>query len=79
VKVGNNVLLGGQSAIANQITIGDGARATGHSGITRDVKAGEIVSGSPAVPNHIYLRSSAIYKRLPEMYRMFQKLVKGIN
>lgn len=77
VKVGNNVLLGGQSAIANQITIGDGARATGHSGITRDVKAGEIVSGSPAVPNHIYLRSSAIYKRLPEMYRMFQKLVKG--
>ncbi len=74
VKVGNNVLIGGQSAIANNITVGDGARATGHSGITRNVKAGEIVSGSPAVSNHIYLRSSAIYKRLPEMYRAFKRL-----
>lgn len=74
VKVGNNVLIGGQSAIANNVTVGDNARATGHSGITHNVKAGEIVSGSPAVPNHIYLRSSAIYKRLPEMYRAFKRL-----
>ena len=77
VKVGNNVLIGGQSAIANQVTIGDGARATGHSGITRNVKAGEIVSGSPAVSNHIYLRSSAIYKRLPEMYSTLKRLLKS--
>lgn len=79
VKVGNNVLLGGQSAIANLVTIGDGARATGHSGITRDVKQGEIVSGSPAVPNHIYLRSSAIYKRLPEMYKTLKRLAKHFS
>ncbi len=76
VKVGNNVLLGGQSAVANQVRIGDGARATGHSGITHDVKSGEIVSGSPAVSNRIYLRSSAIYKRLPEMYKTLKRLIK---
>jgi UDP-3-O-[3-hydroxymyristoyl] glucosamine N-acyltransferase len=76
VKVGDNVLIGGQSAIANNVTVGNNARATGHSGITRNVKAGEIVSGSPAVSNHIYLRSSAIYKRLPEMYKAFKKSIR---
>lgn len=76
VKVGNNVLLGGQTGIANQVRIGDGARATAQSGITHDVKPGEVVSGSPAVSNNIYLRSSAIYKRLPEMYKVFKRLIK---
>ncbi|AFZ42357.1 UDP-3-O-(3-hydroxymyristoyl) glucosamine N-acyltransferase [Halothece sp. PCC 7418] len=76
VKVGNYVLLGGQTGVTNQVVIGDRARATAQSGITRDVKPGEVVSGSPAVANQIYLRSSAIYKRLPEMYRTFKRLVK---
>jgi len=76
VKVGNSVLLGGQTGIVNQVVIGDGARVTAQSGVTRDVKPGEVVSGSPAVANAIYLKSSAIYKRLPEMYRTFKRLVR---
>lgn len=76
VKVGHYVLLGGQTGVVNQVVIGDGARVTAQSGITRDVKPGEVVSGSPAVANSIYLRSSAIYKRLPEMYRTLKRLVK---
>lgn len=76
VKVGNSVLLAGQTGVVNQVVIGDRARATAQSGITRNVKSGEVVSGSPAVANEIYLRSSAIYKRLPEMYRTFKRLVK---
>ncbi|MDR9403282.1 MAG: UDP-3-O-(3-hydroxymyristoyl)glucosamine N-acyltransferase [Halothece sp. Uz-M2-17] len=76
VKVGDDVLLGGQTGVSNQVVIGDRARATAQSGITRNVKPGEVVSGSPAVANQIYLRSSAIYKRLPEMYRTFKRLVK---
>lgn len=76
VKVGNNVLLGGQTGVTNNVVIGDGARSTAQSGLTRNVKPGEIVSGSPAVSNAIYLRSSAIYKRLPEMYQAFRRLMK---
>ena len=74
VTVGNQVLLGGQVGVANQAVIGDGAIATAQTGINNKVKAGEIVSGSPAVPNAIYLKASAIYKRLPEMYKAFRKL-----
>lgn len=74
VTVGNQVLLGGQVGVANQAVIGDGAIATAQTGINNKVAAGAIVSGSPAVPNAIYLKASAIYKRLPEMYKAFRKL-----
>ena len=74
VTVGNQVLLGGQVGVANQAVIGDGAIATAQTGINSRVKAGEIVSGSPAVPNAVYRKVSAIYKRLPEMYQTFRKL-----
>ncbi|MBV5259633.1 UDP-3-O-(3-hydroxymyristoyl)glucosamine N-acyltransferase [Synechococcus moorigangaii CMS01] len=76
VTVGNNVLLGGQVGVANQAVIGDGAIATAQTGINNRVAPGEIVSGSPAVPNAVYRKVSAIYKRLPEMYDAFRKLKK---
>lgn len=74
VKVGNRVLLGGQVGVANQAKIGDGAIATAQTGIHGDIPPGEIVSGSPAVTNKLYLKVSAIYKRLPEIYQTFKKI-----
>jgi UDP-3-O-[3-hydroxymyristoyl] glucosamine N-acyltransferase len=76
VTVGNGVLLGGQVGVANQAKIGEGAIATAQSGIHGDVSQGEIVSGSPAVSNQLYLKVSAIYKRLPEMYQTLRQLSK---
>jgi UDP-3-O-[3-hydroxymyristoyl] glucosamine N-acyltransferase len=77
VKVGNGVILAGQVGVANQSQIGDRAIASAQTGIHGDVAPGEIVSGSPAVPNKLYLKVSAIYKRLPEMYQAFKQLQKG--
>ncbi len=74
VTIGKNVLLGGQVGVANQAVIGDGAIATAQTGINNRVAPGEIVSGSPAVPNALYRKVSAIYKRLPEMYQTFRKI-----
>lgn len=76
VKVGNGVILAGQVGVANQAKIGDGAIATAQSGIHGDIQPGEIVSSSPAVPNKLYLKASAIYKRLPEMYQTLKRLQK---
>jgi UDP-3-O-[3-hydroxymyristoyl] glucosamine N-acyltransferase len=76
VRVGNNVILAGQVGVANQAYIGDGAIASAKSGIHSDVKPGAIVSGIPAVPHKIYLKASAIYSRLPEMYQAFRQLQK---
>lgn len=74
VKVGNGVLLGGQVGIANQVKVGNNVIVTAQSGVHSDIQAGEIMSGSPAVANKVYLKSSAIYKRLPELYQSLKAL-----
>lgn len=79
VKVGSGVLLGGQVGVANGASIGDGAIATAQTGIPSNVSPGEIVSSSPAVPNQLYLKASAIYKRLPEMYQILKRLQKKMG
>ena len=76
VKIGNRVILAGQVGIANQAKIGDGAIASAQTGILKDVAPGEIVSGSPAIPHKLYLRASAIYSRLPEIYQNLKQLQK---
>jgi UDP-3-O-[3-hydroxymyristoyl] glucosamine N-acyltransferase len=67
--VGRNVILAGQVGVAGHCTIGDGAIATAQSGIPSDVAAGATVSGTPAFENRKWLRSAAIFQRLPETLR----------
>jgi UDP-3-O-[3-hydroxymyristoyl] glucosamine N-acyltransferase len=79
VTVGDRVILAGQVGVANQVKIGDGAIATAQSGIHADVKPGEVVSDSPAIPNALYLKTSALRKRLPEMYQAFKELRRHLK
>jgi UDP-3-O-[3-hydroxymyristoyl] glucosamine N-acyltransferase len=72
VKVGNGVLLAGQVGVANQVTIGDRAIASSKTGIHRNVEPGEVVSGYPAISHKMWLKTSAIVNRLPEMYQFFK-------
>ena len=78
VTIGNRVMLGGQVGVANQAKIGDGAIATAQTGINSHVTPGAIVSGSPAMPNKLYLKVSAISKRLPEIYTLIKELKSNI-
>ncbi len=79
VTVGNRVILAGQVGIANQAKVGDGAIATAKTGVHGIVKPGEIVSGNPALPHKIYLKASAIMRRLPEMQQALRKLNQQFN
>jgi UDP-3-O-[3-hydroxymyristoyl] glucosamine N-acyltransferase len=74
--IGNGVMLGGQVGVANQVTIGDRVIATGQTGITGNVASGEMVSGMPHIPSRLYRKLFVMYKRLPEMYKMYQELKK---
>ena len=74
--IGNGVMLGGQVGVANQVKVGDGVIATGQTGITGNVAAGEMVSGMPHIPSKLYRRLFVMYKRLPEMYRLYKELSK---
>ncbi len=76
--IGNRVILAGQVGIANKAKLGDGAVASAQAGITSNVAPGEIVSGSPAIPHKIFLKSSAIIKRLPELAKSVKQMQKQL-
>ena len=67
--VGKRVILAGQVGVAGHCTVGDGAVATAQSGIPSDVAPGKVVSGYPAIDNRQWLRSVALFNRLPELIR----------
>jgi UDP-3-O-[3-hydroxymyristoyl] glucosamine N-acyltransferase len=79
VKVGNRVILAGQTGIANQVKIGDGAIASAQAGIHNNIAPGEIVSGSPAMPHKLYLKVSAVYSRLPDIYQSLKQLQRQLG
>jgi UDP-3-O-[3-hydroxymyristoyl] glucosamine N-acyltransferase len=68
-EVGDRVILAGQVGVAGHCKIGDGATATAQSGIPNDVPAGAVVSGYPAIDNRLWLKCSAVFKKLPEIAR----------
>jgi len=65
--VGKNVILAGQVGIAGHCKIGDGVIATGQTGIHGDIPPGQVLSGSPAMDNKLWLRCVVLIRRLPEM------------
>ena len=75
-KVGNNVVLAGQVGVAGHLTIGDNVIATAQTGIPSDVESNRIISGYPAMDNSRWLKCSAAYTRLPEMYAAARQFIK---
>lgn len=73
-RLGKNVTLGGQVAIVGHITIGDHAMISGQSGVMGNVAAGEVLSGTPAIPHYTRLKSAAIFPHLPEMRKTLIRL-----
>jgi UDP-3-O-[3-hydroxymyristoyl] glucosamine N-acyltransferase len=69
VQVGDRAILAGQVGIAEKVKIGAGAIVTAQSGVMQDVSPGEVVSGYPAMPNKLWLKTSALIKRLPELLK----------
>jgi len=78
-KVGRNVILTGQVGVAGHLTIGDNVIATAQSGIPNDVEANRIISGYPAIDNALWLKCSAAFTRLPEMYATCRKVRKYLE
>lgn len=74
VTIGNGVILAGQVGISNQAKIGDRAIASAKTGIHSNVAPGEIVSGSPALPHKLFLKTSALIRRLPDMSKAIKQL-----
>ena len=76
-KIGRDVVLTGQVGVAGHLEIGDGVIATAQTGIPHSVEAGKMVSGYPAIDNRLWLKCSAVFKRLPELLRRVDALEKS--
>jgi UDP-3-O-[3-hydroxymyristoyl] glucosamine N-acyltransferase len=78
-KLGRNVILTGQVGVAGHLTIGDRVIATPQTGVPNDVRPNTTISGSPAVDHDVWLKASAIYRRLPDMYAAYRKMKSFIE
>ena len=76
--IGDDVTLAGQVGVAGHVTIGKGVSAVGQSGITNSVPDGTFVSGYPAIENKEWLKSSVIFRKLPELRKKIADLEQRI-
>lgn len=79
VKVGKHCMLGGQVGLAGHLKIGDHVTLGAQAGVISDIKEGETVLGAPAINAKSFMRSSAIFNRLPEMYRTMGQMQREIE
>ncbi len=77
--IGDRVTMAGQSATAGHVKIGNDVTVGARGGIAVDVPPGQTVSGAPHMPHRDWLRSTLIFRKLPEMNQTIKELKKKIN
>jgi UDP-3-O-[3-hydroxymyristoyl] glucosamine N-acyltransferase len=74
----DQVTLAGQVGVAGHLTVGKGTIATAQTGIPNSVDPGSFISGYPAIPNRDWLKSSAVFRKLPELRRLLADLERRV-
>jgi UDP-3-O-[3-hydroxymyristoyl] glucosamine N-acyltransferase len=77
--VGKNVILTGQVGVAGHLTIGDNVVATPQTGIPSSVEPGAIISGAPAMDHRVWMKSSSVITRLPELLKTIRSIEKRVT
>jgi len=79
-KIGKNCMFGGQVGLAGHIKIANGTKIGAQGGILGDVKEeNTAIIGSPAIEVKQFLRSSVIFRKLPDMKSKIDSLEKEVE
>jgi UDP-3-O-[3-hydroxymyristoyl] glucosamine N-acyltransferase len=79
-KVGKNCMFGGQVGIAGHIKIANGTKIGAQAGILGEIKEeNTAIIGSPAFEIRQYMKSSVLFKRLPDMKAKLDTLEKEVE
>lgn len=78
-KIGKNCMLAGQVGVTGHIAIGDNVRIGGQTGVMTNVADNLVVMGSPAQNHKDFMRSMAIFRKLPQMSGDVYDLIKWKN
>ena len=78
-KVGEWCMFGGQTGVAGHISVEDRVNLCAQTGVIGNVKTGKTLMGTPALDHNNFMRSTAIHKMLPDLYREFRALQNEVK
>ena len=78
-KIGEWCMFGGQVGIGGHIKIGNKVNLGAQSGVPGSIKDGQNLIGTPPMELKNYFKSSAVFKKLPDMYKELNALRKEID
>lgn len=79
-KIGAWCMVGGQAGFSGHIRIADKTFIGAQSGVISNTKGnGEQLIGAPAIDPKVFFKSSAVFKKLPDMYKEIAALRKEIE
>lgn len=78
-KIGSNVTLAGQVGVVDHVEIGDNVIVGAQAGVTHNLPGNQGYVGSPALPHREFLRSNAVFPKLPEMRKKLIDMEKRLK
>ena len=78
-STGDYVVIAGQVGIKDHVHIGDRVVIAAKSGIMSDVRAEQVIMGTPAIPIKEHMQLVAVQIRLPEMRNQMRELCNEVE
>jgi UDP-3-O-[3-hydroxymyristoyl] glucosamine N-acyltransferase len=79
-KVGRNCMFAGQVGVAGHVRIADGTKLGAQAGVPGDIREeNSVLTGYPAIDHKNFLKSSIIFKKLPELKSRIDSLEKEVE
>ena len=79
-KIGKNCMFGGQVGLAGHIKIANGTKIGAQGGILSNIKEeNTAIIGSPAIDVRQFMKSSIIFRKLPELSTKIDSLEKELE
>ncbi len=79
-KVGKNCMIGGQVGISGHLRIADGTKLGAQAGVPGDIRReNSIMTGYPAIDHVNFLKSSVLFKKLPELKARIDDLERKVK
>ncbi len=72
--IGEYCIFGGQVGISDHVNVGDFAMVGARSAIMSDTEGGKVLMGEPAMERTKFLKTHALYLKLPEIYERLKEL-----
>lgn len=77
-KIGEWCMFGGQTGISGHIEVASRTQLGAQSGLMSNKRPGAVMMGSPAIDHRVWMKSSALFKRLPDLFDELKSLRKQV-